>query len=99
MPLFGLITIILTLASAFLQRRNQTLLLLLLFAAGLLIVSGLITRLGNQPINSIVMTWDKTAVPNNWAELRDKWWSLHIARTLTAVGAFALILWTGMRKD
>jgi len=99
MPLLGLITIILTLIAAFLQKNNKNIFITLLIAAVFLTISGLITKLGNQPINSIVMTWDKTNVPSNWTELRDKWWSLHIARALTAFIAFCLIIWSSMRKD
>ena len=98
-PLLGLITIILTVASAFMQKQNQIVFVTLLVAAGFLIISGLVTKFGNQSINSIVMTWNKTDVPGNWTELRDKWWSFHIVRTLTAFIAFCLIMWSGMRKD
>ena len=99
MPLLGLFTIILTIISAFMQRNYQSVFITLLIAAIFLIISGLVTRFGNQPINSIVMTWDKTSVPNNWTELRDKWWSLHIIRAVTSMVAFCLIVWTSMRKD
>jgi uncharacterized membrane protein len=98
MPLLGLMTIILTITSAFLQRRDKGTFIVLLVAAVLLIVSGLVTRFGNQPINSIVMTWSKDSVPDNWTELRDKWWSLHIVRTLAALFAFCLIVWASIRK-
>lgn len=99
MPLLGLITIILTLTSAFLQKNNRTVFFTLLIAAILLIISGLVTRLGNQPINSIVMTWNKSDISNNWEELRDKWWSLHTIRALAALAAFCLIALSGMRRD
>ena len=99
MPLFGLITIILTLISAMLQKDNHTVLVILLLAVVLLIICGLVTRFGNQPINSIVMTWNKANVPVNWADLRNKWWSFHIMRTITAFLAFCLIVWACMRKD
>src|SRR5687768_15388719 len=75
MPLLGLVTIIITVTSAFLQRHDKTVFIVLLMAAIFLIVSGLVTRFGNQPINSIVMTWSKDNVPDNWTELRDKWWA------------------------
>ena len=99
MPLLGLITIILTLVSAFMQRDSKTVFISLLIAAVLLIVSGLVTRFGNQPINSIIMTWNKADIPDNLIDLRDKWWSLHIIRALTAIVAFCLIVWTSIRKD
>ena len=99
MPLLGLITIILTVIAAILQKQNQPVFVTLLIAAGFLIISGLITKFGNQPINSIVITWNKMDVPDNWTELRDKWWSFHRLRALTALIAFCLIIWAGMRHD
>ncbi|CAL1517750.1 DUF1772 domain-containing protein [Chitinophaga sp. MM2321] len=99
MPILGLITILLTITAAFLQSRHQAVFVTLLVAAGFLMISGLVTRFGNQPINSIVMTWDKMNVPANWTELRDKWWLLHKIRALTAFISFCLIIWSGMRKD
>lgn len=98
MPLLGLMTIIITVTSAFLQRHDKSIFIVLLMAAAFLIVSGLVTRFGNQPINSIVMTWSKDNVPDNWTELRDKWWALHIARTVVTLIAFCLIVWASIRK-
>lgn len=99
MPLLGLFTIVLTITSAFMQKDNSPIFIILLIAAASLIISGLVTRFGNQPINSIVMTWNKTDIPTNWIELRDKWWSFHIVRTVTALVSFGLIIWTNMRKS
>ena len=98
MPLLGLITIMLTLISAFLQKDNKTVFITLIIAAILLVISGLITKFGNQPINKIVMAWNKAGVPGNWVQLRDKWWSFHILRAVTAVVAFCLIVPTAVRK-
>jgi Domain of unknown function (DUF1772) len=99
MPLVGLLTIILTVVAAFMQMQQQNIFGALLVAAGLLILTGLITKFGNQPINSIVLTWSKTDIPTNWIELRDKWWSLHIVRTLVVCIAFLIIVWANMKKD
>lgn len=99
MPILGLITILLTLLSAFFQRDNKTVFIVLLAAAVLLITSGLVTRFGNQPINSILMTWDIADIPGTWTELRDKWWSYHIIRAMTAIAAFCLITWTSIQKN
>jgi hypothetical protein len=73
MPVLGAITILLTLVSAFLQRNDRKAFVLLIVAAAFLIVSGLVTRFGNQPINAIVMTWDSARPAANWTELRDQW--------------------------
>ncbi|MEB2784949.1 DUF1772 domain-containing protein [Algoriphagus sp. E1-3-M2] len=99
MPILGLITILLTLTSAFLQRKDKVALSVLLVASAFLIVSGLTTRFGNQPINSIVMTWDMNTPPNNWTELRNQWWIFHELRTLFAFIGLCLIVWTSIKKD
>lgn len=99
MPLLGMITIVLTILSAFLQKKRGPIFVMLLAASALLITSGLVTRFGNQPINAIVMTWDKADIPGNWTELRDQWWSLHTIRAATSLLAFGLIGWAHMRKD
>ena len=99
MPILGLITIILTLASAFLQKNNKAVFVTLVIAAVLLIASGLITRFGNQPINKIVMTWTNTNIPSDWTDLRDRWWSMHQIRSICILIAFFLIVWTNTRKN
>ncbi|NCQ11300.1 MAG: DUF1772 domain-containing protein [Bacteroidetes bacterium] len=99
MPILGLITILLTLTSAFLQRKDKIAFSALVVASVFLIVSGLTTKFGNQPINSIVMTWDMNTPPNNWAELRNQWWIFHELRTLSAFIGLCLIVWTSIKKD
>ena len=98
MPILGLITIIFTFVSAFFQRKNKVVLATLITAAILLIISGLITKFGNQPINQIVMTWHQTEAPNNWTDLRDKWWTLHQIRATTTLFAFFLIAGASIRR-
>lgn len=97
MPILGVITIILTLIAAFMQKQNQTVFITLLIAVFFLIAGGLITKFGNQPINSVVMTWDKNHAPDNWTILRDKWWYLHTVRMLSTVISFCLVAWSNIR--
>jgi uncharacterized membrane protein len=99
MPLLGLITIILTIISAFLRKKEKMAFSVLLVASVFLIISGLTTKFGNQPINSIVMTWDMNGPPNNWMDLRNQWWFYHEVRTLSAFIGLCLIVWTSMKKD
>ena len=99
MPILGLISVILTVIAAILQKQDQFVFVILIIASGLLIISGLITKFGNQPINSIVMTWSKNSIPTNWTELRDKWWLLHKLRTLTTFISFCLIIWSNIRRN
>lgn len=99
MPVLGLITIIVTLFSGFLQKNDKAVFVTLIVAAVLFIISGLITRFGNQPINKIVMTWHQSEVPSNWTELRDRWWTLHQIRAICTLVAFFLIVWVNIRKN
>jgi hypothetical protein len=93
MPILGLISIILTIVYAVICKREKLKRNTLLLATGLLIVSGLITRFGNQPINAIVITWNLDNIPDIWATLRDNWWTFHVIRTFSAIAAFILIVW------
>jgi len=97
MPLIGLGVIILTLAAAFIQRGNKNVALSLTAAAILLVISGLITRFGNQPINAVVMTWSDHVVPKDWTILRDKWLTLHMVRTALSFLAFCIIGWSNLK--
>lgn len=99
MPLMGLMAIILTIAVAFIEKEKSSGFIVLLIAAGLLIIAGLITKFGNQPINNIIMTWNKTEMPNNWTSLRDRWWFFHTIRMLTCVIAFSLVGWVSTSKS
>lgn len=99
MPILGFITILLTITSAILRKKEKGAFAILLVATFFLVLSGLTTKLGNQPINSVVMTWDMNTPPSNWVELRDQWWSYHELRTLTAFIALCLIVWTSIKKD
>ena len=96
MPVLGAIAIALTLVSAFLQRKDRTVFVLLVVAAAFLIISAVVTRFGNQPINALVMSWDIARPPANWTELRDQWWGFHRLRTLCGLIALALIAWASI---
>ena len=96
MPVLGAIAIALTLVSAFLQRIDRAVFVLLVVAAAFLIISAVVTRFGNQPINALVMSWDIARPPANWTELRDQWWGFHRLRTLCGLIALALIAWTSI---
>ncbi|MER7000125.1 DUF1772 domain-containing protein [Streptomyces sp. NPDC000410] len=66
--------------------------------AGLLaIASFLITRLGNVPINGRIKEWALTSAPANHAEILQRWELFNSARTLTALVAFALLIFLAVR--
>ena len=92
MPQLGAVTILMTFASAVFARENKMRMSLLIGTAILLIISGLITRFGNMPINAIVRGWNSAAPPDHWTELRDAWWRWHCLRLCTVSAGFALLI-------
>ena len=92
-------TTVITIISAFLQISNKPGFFTLLIAAVFFIACIVISRFGNQPINKIIMTWTPDSLPTNLSELRDKWWSFHVMRTIAELIALCLITWTGIKKD
>jgi hypothetical protein len=90
---------VITIISAFLQKSNKPVFIMLLIAAGFFIACMFISRFGNQPINTIMMTWTIDSLPRNWSLLRDKWWSFHIMRTTAELIALCLVAWTSVKKE
>lgn len=94
--LMGLMTILLTLASAVLQNHIMIIFIPLLFASLFLIVSGIITRYVNQPINKQIQRWSKDFIPGKWEYIREKWLSYHIYRSILMLLAFVLIIFASL---
>ena len=83
-----------TAVSAFVQRRNQRVFVALLAAASLFVACICITVLGNKPIDDLILTWNASSLPENWKQLRDKWWMLHVWRTAVEFAGLFIITWT-----
>jgi hypothetical protein len=90
---------IITIISAILQRSNKQVFIPLLFASLFFISCILISRFGNQPINNEIMKWTSGTVPGNLSELRDKWWTFHIIRTISELIALFLVTWASIIKS
>ena len=57
------------------------------------LVAGLVTRLGNVPINFQVETWDTDALQADFLEVQQRWWTFHVVRCAgLALGLGSLIL-------
>ena len=89
LPMMGFATIVLTLVLTLRSDRHTAVRGLYWTTLALLILAGLITRLANQTINAMVMTWTADAMPGNWTEIRDSWWFWHTVRTLVSIAALA----------
>jgi uncharacterized membrane protein YedE/YeeE len=92
------IALIITIISAFLQKNNKVVFITLLIASTCFLACILISALGNKPIDKLIMTWTNDTLPKDWTTFRDKWWSLHILRTIAELIALALIAWTNVRS-
>lgn len=97
LPLIGLLSIVLVGILAFRSVRPRVR-YLLVAAAICLIVAGLITRFGNQPINALVLHWTPDAPPPDWSTWRDRWWHLHQIRTVFGVAAYVLVVLSMLAK-
>jgi uncharacterized membrane protein len=91
LPAMGLVCILLT-AFLAVQSKYPRVRYILIGAAALLILAGIVTRFANQPINAIVLTWSAQSPPAEWAQLREQWWQWHIVRTVAAIGSLVLSL-------
>ncbi len=87
-----------TIASAFLQRKNKQIFITLLIAGGFFIGCILISRFGNQPIQNNMMTWKANSVPADWTSYRDKGWTFHILRTITELIALSLVTLASIKR-
>jgi Domain of unknown function (DUF1772) len=95
-PLLGLMTILLSLISAALQNHIMIIFIPLILASLFLMVSGILTRYGNQPINKQIRRWSKDFIPNKWEYMRDKWFYYHMYRTILTLLAFVIIITTSL---
>lgn len=88
-----------TIVSAFLQRRNRTVFVTLLVAAAFFASCIFISRFGNRPIQNEMLTWNANSIPANWTMFREKWWSFHIVRTVAELIALVLVTWASIQKS
>lgn len=98
LPALGAITTVLTLAAAALARTERTRFTLLLAAAGLFVAAGLITRIFNQPINAVIMTWPVQEPPASWVQFRNSWWRWHRVRFAAGLGGLCLLILAGCTR-
>lgn len=62
-------------------------------AVALVLTSFLVTRFGNVPINGQIKVWAVSTPPADYAEILQRWEMFNIVRTVTALVAFALLIW------
>ena len=99
MPILGLVTIVTTIAVAFLTRDDKTRLVMLILAIVAFVATGLITRFVNQPINAIIMGWSPSSPPAEWTALRDTWWHWHVIRIVCGTAGLSLLVLAELLRD
>lgn len=99
LPTFGAANVILSVTAAVMTRGESARFPLFAATALCFTAAGLITRLHNQQINAIVITWKSDAPPANWRDVSDEWLRWHLIRLLVGVGGLCLLiaatLWRG----
>jgi uncharacterized membrane protein len=98
LPVMGAVCIVLTGALAVLTKNDSRSRYLLIAAVACLMAAGVITRLANQPINGLVMTWSAQAPPTDWMGIRDTWWHWHRLRTTAGIAALVLALMAALGR-
>ena len=92
LPMFGLITLLITASLGVLSRDRPGVLWLYGLAFIAIAVAGLVTRFGNQPINDQVMGWTATTLPADWTAIRDRWTSLNAVRVVSSFAGELLLV-------
>ena len=93
MPFWYALTLIVTLAVAFVARPTGTVGHgEALTAAGLFAATIVYTLLLPVPINNQVARWRPEALPDNWRVLRQRWDRLHAFRVVVLAAAFVLLV-------
>ncbi|SEG97786.1 protein of unknown function [Nonomuraea solani] len=63
-----------------------------LVALILVVLTVALTLAGMEPLNRIADTWNPDHLPADWEESRQRWFNLHLVRTVLALAAFACLI-------
>lgn len=58
----------------------------------LFLLALLVTLIVEVPIDNQIKRWTATALPDNWRQLRDRWETFHVVRTVVSVVGLVLLL-------
>ncbi|MEV0396663.1 DUF1772 domain-containing protein [Polymorphospora rubra] len=93
MPVLLLTCVALLVATSALSYRRGGATFALSLAATLLTIGVIVlTVTWLEPLNSTANSWNPDEPPDTWSALRDRWWSLHLVRTASALAAFVCLL-------
>ncbi|MEV0597525.1 DUF1772 domain-containing protein [Nonomuraea cavernae] len=93
MPVLLLTCLVLLLATCVMSySRGQLVFWLAVTAALLLVATIVLTLTALDPLNQLADSWDADQPPAGWADVRLRWWTLHLVRTAMATVAFVALL-------
>jgi uncharacterized membrane protein len=92
MPVLGNAAIFSVAACVVVSRAVPGAFALSVLALVLIAADMVVTLVGNVPINKQVQSWEISAPPQEWGELRDRWEKLHTIRTVLIVSGFAVLV-------
>lgn len=92
MPVVGLATLALVIASALFAAGPGLPRLLAWTAAALLVVDILLTVTRQLPMNARIQSWSATKILSDWSATRDRWAAQHSIRMLFGLAAYVLLL-------
>lgn len=91
LPTIVVLGLLFTATASFQARKEPAVFYLLAIATACVLVVGLITRLGNIPINNQILTWKIESPPSDWSALAEKWWRFQTARFALQTAALCLV--------
>ncbi len=94
MPMLLFLSILLTLASAYLQNKYLSIFIPLLISGVFLVSSEIVSQFGNRPIDKQILRWTTTHIPDKWEYLLDRWLYFHRFRTILVLIVFVLLVFT-----
>ena len=97
LPVIVILSVVFTVLSAALARRERQTFYLLLAASACAIAVALITAFGNIPINNQIKTWDAASPPGNWADFAGQWWRFQTVRGAAALLGLGCAIVAAMR--
>ena len=94
-PMWNLTMLLLALAAFLSKGRARW---LFAAAAGIFVISLLVTILVEVPMNRSIEIWNAQIPPADWAEVRDRWLRFHLARTTGGLVAFVLAIFALLQR-
>lgn len=92
MQILMAVSIISPLWYAVVNTRVRAVVFLSVLSSSMALVSLLVTRFGNVPINMLMRSWAETHPPADWLNYLQRWDSYNLVRSIAAIASFILFV-------